>query len=237
MYTRQAKDGSLLILILYVDDMLIASRQMAKISALKSKMAKVFDMKDMGESSNILGMRIHQDRSKKRLYLSQEEYIDKVLQHFNMDRGKALMTPLPSKVKLSNQDCPLFDEEKTKMDKVPYASACGSLMYAMIGTRPDIAFAVRVHRDSLPTFPRKARSLCMSNMMLLRNGMRTTPDDGGGRSRDWELRPCGMVVQVRDSSPDTIQAGPLIKVKVSYGRSIHEVSIAAFSTFGEDLSF
>ena len=56
LYTKQAKDGSLLILILYVDDMLIAGRHMAEISALKSKMAKVFDMKDMGEASHILGM-------------------------------------------------------------------------------------------------------------------------------------------------------------------------------------
>ena len=56
MYTKQAKDGSLLILILYVDDMLIAGRHMAEISALKLKMAKVFDMKDMGKASHILGM-------------------------------------------------------------------------------------------------------------------------------------------------------------------------------------
>ena len=71
LYTKQAKDGSLLILILYVDDMLIASRHMVEISALKSKMAKVFDMKDMGEASHILGMCIHRDRSKKLLYISQ----------------------------------------------------------------------------------------------------------------------------------------------------------------------
>ena len=105
-------------------------------------MAKVFDMKDMGEASRILGLHIHQDRSKKMLYLSQEEYIDKVLQHFNMTGGKALMTPLPSYVKLSKLDCPQSDEERAEMDKLPYASACGSLMYAMIATRPDIAFAV-----------------------------------------------------------------------------------------------
>ena len=79
LYTSQAKDHSLVILILYVDDMLLASRQMAEISALKSKMAKVFDMKDMGEASHILGMHIERDRSKKVVYLSQEQYIDKLL--------------------------------------------------------------------------------------------------------------------------------------------------------------
>ena len=106
LYTKQAKDGSLLILILYVDDMLIARRHMAEISALKSKKAKVFDMKDMGEASHILGIRIHRDWSKKLLFLSQEDYIDRVLLRFNMDRGKALSTPFPSYVKLSKQDFP-----------------------------------------------------------------------------------------------------------------------------------
>ena len=78
------------------------------------------------------------------LYLSQEEYIDKVLQHFNMIGGKALMTPLSSYVKLSKLDCPQSDEERAQMDKLPYAFDCGSLMYAMIAMRLDSAFAVGV---------------------------------------------------------------------------------------------
>ena len=61
-----------------------------------------------------------------------------------MDRGKALSCPLPSYVKLSKHDCPVSDEDKAEMDKLPYASVVGSLMYAMIATRPDIAFAVGV---------------------------------------------------------------------------------------------
>ncbi|MCO5593026.1 hypothetical protein L7F22_047031 [Adiantum nelumboides] len=59
-------------------------------------------------------------------------------------REKTLMTPLPSYVKLSNQDCPQSEAKKAEMDKVPYASTCGSLMYAMIATRLDIAFAMGV---------------------------------------------------------------------------------------------
>ena len=108
LYTKRAKDGSLLILILYVDDMLITGKQLAEISALKSKMAKVFDMKDMGEASHILGMHIRRDREKRLLYLSQHEYIDKVLQRFNMEKGKALLMPLPSYLKLSKQDFPEY---------------------------------------------------------------------------------------------------------------------------------
>ena len=78
------------------------------------------------------------------LYLSQEEYIDKVLQRFNMTRGKALMTPLLLYVKLSKLDSPQSEEERVEVDKLPYVSACGSLMYAMIATCLDITFAVEV---------------------------------------------------------------------------------------------
>lgn len=62
-----------------------------------------------------------------------------------MEKGKALSTPLPPYLKLSQEDNPQSDDERAQMAKVPYASACGSLMYAMVATtRPDIAFAVGV---------------------------------------------------------------------------------------------
>ncbi|MCO5560166.1 hypothetical protein L7F22_013773 [Adiantum nelumboides] len=61
-----------------------------------------------------------------------------------MERGKSTSTPLAPYLKLSKADCPKSDTEKAEMAKVPYASACGSLMYAMIATRPDIAFVVGV---------------------------------------------------------------------------------------------
>ncbi|MCO5584842.1 hypothetical protein L7F22_038774 [Adiantum nelumboides] len=61
-----------------------------------------------------------------------------------MERGKSTSIPLAPYVKLSKADCPKSDTEKDEMAKVPYASACGSLMYAMVATRPDIAFAVGV---------------------------------------------------------------------------------------------
>ena len=61
-----------------------------------------------------------------------------------MERGKALSAPLPPYVKLCLNDCPKFDVEKDEMAKVPYSFGVGSLMYVMICTRPDIAYAVGV---------------------------------------------------------------------------------------------
>ena len=89
LYTKQeARDGSLLILILYVDDMLIAESNRVDIASLKSKLNNAFDMKDLGEANHILGMRILRDREKKVIFLSQSKYIGKVLMHFNMEGGK-----------------------------------------------------------------------------------------------------------------------------------------------------
>ena len=143
LYTKRARDGSLLIFILYVDDMLIAGSNMDDIANLRSNLNDAFDMKDLGEANHILGMHIVRDREKKVLFLSQSEYIGKVIMHFNMEGGKVQSTPLASYVKLSLNDCPNFDAEWVNMAKVPYSSA-GSLIYAMICTRPDIAHAVGV---------------------------------------------------------------------------------------------
>ena len=58
-----------------------------------------------------------------------KKYVQKVLEHFNMQKGKALTTPLPTYLKLSKDDCPKLIEEKATMAKIPYASACGSVMH------------------------------------------------------------------------------------------------------------
>ena len=59
-----------------------------------------------------------------------------------MENAKLLSSPLPTYVKLSKCDCTTSDEDKDFMSKVPYQSAVGSLMYAMVATKLDIAFAV-----------------------------------------------------------------------------------------------
>ena len=101
-------------------------------------------MKDLGEASCFLGMHIKRDRSKGILELSQESYIQKVLHRFNMQGGKASSTPMPAYMKLSKDDSPKSNAQKAKMAKILYSSAVGCLMWVMVATRPDIAFAMGV---------------------------------------------------------------------------------------------
>jgi hypothetical protein len=71
-----------------------------------------------------------------------KDILKKILKRFNMHSCSPCTTPVQKGDKLSNSLCPQNDKEIVEMEKVPYASAVGSLMYAQVCTRPDIAFAV-----------------------------------------------------------------------------------------------
>jgi hypothetical protein len=101
-------------------------------------------MKDLGEATYILGIKIYRDRSKRLIGLSQDTYIDKVLKWFNMEQSKKGFLPMSHGMRFSEKQCPLTAEERERMSKVPYASAIGSIMYAMICTRPDVSYALSV---------------------------------------------------------------------------------------------
>nr|KYP64463.1 Retrovirus-related Pol polyprotein from transposon TNT 1-94 [Cajanus cajan] len=101
-------------------------------------------MKDLGAAKKILGMEIWRDRNAGLLYVSQKKYIEKLLQSFQMENSKPVSTPLATHFKLDVRTLPSTDEEKEYMNTFPYSSVVGSLMYAMVCTRPDLAHAVSV---------------------------------------------------------------------------------------------
>ena len=61
-----------------------------------------------------------------------------------MENVKPTSTPLPTTIRLSDRDSPSTEEERKLNGKIPYASAVGSIMYAMVATRPDLAYVVGV---------------------------------------------------------------------------------------------
>ncbi|GKB47171.1 retrovirus-related pol polyprotein from transposon TNT 1-94, partial [Tanacetum coccineum] len=141
MYKRCAMDhccylkkvgSSSIILLLYVDDMLVAGSDMAEIKKIKRHLSQEFEMKDLGPAKQILGMSIIRDKTKGTLRLSQEKYIGKVLEKFNIKDAKARCQPLGDHFKLSKKQAPKTEASRRRMDKVPYASAVGSGMYAMV---------------------------------------------------------------------------------------------------------
>jgi hypothetical protein len=81
--------------------MLIAAKSKKEITTLKSQLSSEFEMKDLGAAKKILGMEITRDRKSSVLFLSQQNYIQKVLHHFNMHDAKSVSTPIASHFKLS----------------------------------------------------------------------------------------------------------------------------------------
>ncbi|GJZ40928.1 retrotransposon protein, putative, ty1-copia subclass [Tanacetum coccineum] len=139
---KASGDGSnVVFLILYVDDILIMGNNIPRLKEVKDYLGKCFSMKDLGEAAYILGIKIYRDRSKRLIGLSQSAYIDKILKKFNMHNSKKGYLPMEVKHELSNEMCASTPEEVAYMKKVPYASAVGSIMYAVRCTRPDVAFA------------------------------------------------------------------------------------------------
>ena len=141
--------STIVYILLYVDDLLVISNDLRRLKSIKAELSKRFEMKDLGEAQFILGIQIQRDRAQRRISLSQCEYVRTVLSRFNMEESKPASTPMPVGTKLlrdepstpSNEDKPAADAQQDDMNEAPYAPAVGALMYAAMGTRPDITYS------------------------------------------------------------------------------------------------
>jgi hypothetical protein len=135
---------AIVFLVLYVDDTLLIGNNIPLLEDVKSSLRKSFSMKDLGEASYILGIKIYRDRSKRLIGLSQDTYIDKVLNRFNMHDCKKGFLSMSHSVHLCESQCPVIIDEQERIKVITYASAIGSVMYAMLCTRPDVSYVVSV---------------------------------------------------------------------------------------------
>ena len=173
IYHRSSGENSIYLL-LYVDDMLIACRDHYEINRLKARLKSEFELKDLGEAGVILGMEIVRDRKSRTLRLTQKSYIQKILKRFNLDGAKPASTPLPSHIKITKDDCPVDDIGKAEMTKIPYVSVVGSLMYAMVCTRTDLAHSVGVISRFLSN-PSKSHWATVNHQLLRARARRKNP--------------------------------------------------------------
>ncbi len=128
-----------IMLLLYVDDIVIACKSLSNIKWFKHEFRCVFKVKDLGEMKKILGIQITRNRKARTLRMDQTHYLHDVLERLNMKQDKHKATDLP----MNGYDAlrPAGPED-VRIDQHEYQQAIGSLMYAAIHTRPDIAFAL-----------------------------------------------------------------------------------------------
>lgn len=132
LYTKC--DGNIvMLLLLYVDDVLIAGNNLDDIERVKKKLSESFEMSDCGKLKYYLGIKIEYNINNGEMSLSQENSIDKILSKFEMTECNVIDTPMEKGLQL-----PLEDGTCNK----PYREMLGSLMYLMLCVRPDICYAI-----------------------------------------------------------------------------------------------
>nr|GEW22315.1 hypothetical protein [Tanacetum cinerariifolium] len=144
VYFKEFAPGMYIYPLLYVDDMLIACKSKSEIEYTKGLLRKEFDKKELGPARKILGMEIVRDRGSRTLKVSQSGYVQKILNNYKVDNGKSVSVPLGAHFKVSLKDCLSSDWDVERMSKVPYANDVHSLVYLMVCTRPNIAYAVSI---------------------------------------------------------------------------------------------
>jgi hypothetical protein len=129
-YTNRDKT---LMLLIYVDDIIIGSRNKEKILTFKREIGKAFNIKDLGPLRWILGMEIRRDRARKVIEVSQKAYIEGMLKTYGMEDSKPVGTPIEGKIRRLEGGQPNKE----------YMRIVGSILYAAVVSRPDIAFAAQ----------------------------------------------------------------------------------------------
>ena len=81
---KKVNGSQLTFLVLYIDDILLIGNDVGVMTSVKVWLSKTFSMKDLGEATYILEIRVYRDRSKRTIGLSQSLYLEKMLKRFNM---------------------------------------------------------------------------------------------------------------------------------------------------------
>ncbi|KAJ5743432.1 hypothetical protein N7533_010534 [Penicillium manginii] len=188
----------------YVDDFLVATANTYEIEQVRRALQTEFRLNDLGTPQSFLGIQFdyHIDGS---VSIHQHQYIQKILSDFGMETCQPKSTPMNPKQTLNHRPEEPPDEE----GKARYATAIGSLMYLIVGTRPDIAFALGVlsrftsqpqshHQVALQRLLRYVKAT-QSHRITYRSGQLigyTDADFGGSVVTDGAYSTSGYVFQL-----------------------------------------
>ena len=133
LFIKTSKEGKVLIISLYVDDLIFTGNDELMFTEFKNSMKHEFDMIDLGKMRYFLGLEVLQRFDG--VFINQKKYALEVLQLFGMDKSNSVHNPIVPGFKL------VKDEGGVKVDKNYYKQIVGSLMY-LIATQPYMMFVV-----------------------------------------------------------------------------------------------
>lgn len=142
VFIKRLNNGRMIVIPLYVDDAIAVFHPDDEPiwQADKSAIASQYAIKDLGDCNWILNMKLVRNRETGTITLSQQAYVERVLETFNQENAIPMVQPCPDYdlfLPPSGVDTtPLNKKEQTR-----YQAIVGSLLYAALTTRPDISFA------------------------------------------------------------------------------------------------
>ncbi|GLI71559.1 hypothetical protein VaNZ11_016806 [Volvox africanus] len=137
MFTK-VEEGEQVYVLVHVDDMCIAAREMKTIKKIKEEIGRMFKVRDLGEISTFLGMEVRRCDDGD-ITLSQSRYVDRILEKHGMKDAKPRVIPVAVGAKLGMED-----ESEMLTDPTPYRALVGELNYLAVSTRPDLGFALSI---------------------------------------------------------------------------------------------
>ena len=127
-----------MLLLLYVDDVLIASNSKALGNSIAQRISKRFRV----SIENYLGIEIDLHLDQEKAYLTMSKYMEKLLKRFKMEPRPRVITPLQENFLSTIHEGPLADDDDVFLKDFEYRNKVGSILFYMICKRPDLADAV-----------------------------------------------------------------------------------------------
>ncbi|CAI7843280.1 unnamed protein product [Closterium sp. NIES-53] len=140
LYFKAGDIGVACSVLVYVDDLLAASRSPAMLKELKELLEAAFELREISPVVKYLGLKIVRDKPARKLWLHQQGYADKLRRRF-IDEEQGGRVPKTSVLVDAYAELTFDDEEAQEREEEEYLQKVGSLQIAATTTRPDIAFA------------------------------------------------------------------------------------------------
>jgi hypothetical protein len=141
VYSRRVGED-VLVLAVYVDDIIVAASSRRQAKWVQSRLFAKYQMTDCGPLEWFLGCHIRHDKKAKTISIDQSHYIETILLRYGMQNCKPVSTPAEPGFVMTSLMSPQNEQERRFMADKPYRGVIGSLMFAMVCTRPDISLSV-----------------------------------------------------------------------------------------------